>query len=264
MTWEAYAIRYGRHERPAQMNHLLPVSDPHEAMPLDYFVWLLRGPDGREIVVDTGFDAGLAERRGRKISRSVSDSLRAMGTDPAKVSDVVITHLHYDHAGSIGIFPNASLHLQDREMAFATGRHMCTPCIRVPFEADHVVDMVRAVYAERVQFHDGDGEVAPGVTLHRVGGHSDGLQVVRVETARGPVVVASDAMHFYANWRGGNPFPIIFDLGAMTQGWRLAKRLAGGDETRVIPGHDPEVRTRFPAVPGQDGEVVALHLPPTS
>ncbi len=264
MTWEAYAIRYGRHDRPAQSNHLLPVADPHEAMPLDYFVWLLRGPDGREIVVDTGFDAELAERRGRKISRSVSDSLRAMGTDPAKVSDVVITHLHYDHAGSIGVFPAARLHIQDREMAFATGRHMCTACIRMPFEADHVVAMVRAVFAERVQFHDGGGEVAPGVTLHRVGGHSDGLQVVRVETARGPVVLASDAMHFYANGRTGNPFPIVFDLGAMTQGWRVAKRLAGGDETRVIPGHDPEVRERFPAVPGQDGEVVALHLPPVA
>ena len=97
MTWEAYAIRYGRHDRPAQSNHLLPVADPHEAMPLDYFVWLLRGPDGREVVVDTGFNAELAERRGRKISRSVAESLIAMGTDPGKVSDVVITHLQEVH-----------------------------------------------------------------------------------------------------------------------------------------------------------------------
>jgi glyoxylase-like metal-dependent hydrolase (beta-lactamase superfamily II) len=260
--WEAYAIRYGRHERTAQTNFLMPVADPHEAMPLDYFVWLLRNAEGHEIVVDTGFDAELAARRGRRISRSVADSLRAMGTDPARVRDVVVTHLHYDHAGSIGLFTGARIHIQDREMAFATGRHMCTACIRLPFEADHVVSMVRALFADRVQFHDGEGEVAPGVTLHRVGGHSDGLQVVRVETARGPVVLASDAMHFYANGGAANPFPIVFDVGAMTQGWRIAKRLAGGDESRVIPGHDPLVRSRFPAVPGQDGEVVALHLPP--
>ena len=184
MSWEAYALRYGRHERPAQANFLLPPTDPHEAMPLDYYVWLLRGPGGREVVVDTGFDAALAEKRGRRISRSVADSLVAMGTDPAAVRDVVVTHLHYDHAGSLDIFPAATFHLQDREMAFATGRHMCTACIRLPFEADHVVAMVRALYADRVTFHDGDGEVAPGVTLHRVGGHSDGLQVVRVATAR--------------------------------------------------------------------------------
>jgi glyoxylase-like metal-dependent hydrolase (beta-lactamase superfamily II) len=135
-------------------------------------------------------------------------------------------------------------------------------CIRLPFEADHVVAMIRALYADRVQFHDGEGEIAPGVTVHRVGGHSDGLQVVRVETARGPVVLASDAAHFYANVARGNPFPIIFDLGAMTQGWKLAKKLAGGDENRVVPGHDPEVRRIYPAVPGTDGEVTALHLPP--
>ena len=262
VIWEAYAIRYGRHDRPAQSNFLLPVADPHEAMPLDYFVWLLRAPDGHEIVVDTGFDAACAAKRGRTLHRSVGDSLRAMGCDPARVRDVVVTHLHYDHAGSVDIFGGARIHIQDREMAFATGRHMCTACIRVPFEADHVVSMVRALFADKVTFHDGEGEVAPGVTVHRVGGHSDGLQVVRVETARGPVVIASDAMHFYANDATGNPFPIIFDLGAMTQGWRIARRLAGGDETRVIPGHDPEVRRRFPAVEGQEGEVVALHLPP--
>jgi len=264
MAWEAYAIRYGRHERTAQTNHLMPLADPHESMPLDYFVWLLRGPDGREILVDTGFDEATAERRGRKISRTVGAALRALGTDPDAVRDVVISHLHYDHAGSLGMFPNATFHLQEKEMAFATGKHMCVHCIRHPFEADHVIAMVKALYSDRVCFHDGDGEVAPGVTLHRVGGHSDGLQVVRVETARGPVVIASDAMHFYANAATGNPFPIIFDLGAMAAGWKIAKKLAAGDDTRVIPGHDPEVRRRFPVVPGTEGEVVALHLPPVA
>ncbi len=262
MNWEAYALRYGRHERTAQTNYLMPVADPHEAMPLDYYVWLLRAPDGREIVVDTGFDAALAERRGRRISRPVADCLRAMGSDPARVKVVVITHLHYDHAGSLGIFPAARFHLQEREMAYATGRHMCVHCLRHPFEADHVVAMVRALYADRVQFHDGEGEVAPGVTLHRVGGHSDGLQIVRVSTARGAVVLASDAMHFYGNARTGNPFPIVLDVGAMAAGWRTAYRLADGDESRVIAGHDPEVLRRFPQVPGQNGEAVALHLPP--
>ncbi len=262
MTWEVYALRYGRHERPAQSNFLLPVEDAHEAMPLDYFVWLLRGKGGREIVVDTGFGHALAERRGRTLHRTVDQALRDFGTDPAAVRDVIVTHLHYDHAGGIDLFPRATVHIQDREMAFATGRHMCMACIRLPFEADHVVAMIRALYADRVQFHDGEGEVAPGVTVHRVGGHSDGLQVVRVETARGPVVLASDAMHFYANPKRGNPFPIIFDLGAMTQGWKLARTLAGGEEDRVVPGHDPEVRRIYPAVPGTDGEVTALHLPP--
>jgi glyoxylase-like metal-dependent hydrolase (beta-lactamase superfamily II) len=258
--WEAYAIRYGFHDRPKQASYLLPVEDPHESNPLDYFVWLLRGPGGRQILVDCGFTEETAEKRQRKIMRSVVQSLRDFGTEPEQISDVIITHLHYDHAGNLDAFPNATFHLQEREMAFATGRHMCQACIRIPFEAEDVVKMVRHLYADRLCFHSGVGEVAPGVTVHHVGGHSDGLQMVRVESARGPLAIASDALHFYGNVERNNPFPIIFDLGAMTGGWRMAKKLAGGDESRVVAGHDPIVRERFPAVAGSNGEVVALHL----
>jgi glyoxylase-like metal-dependent hydrolase (beta-lactamase superfamily II) len=260
--WQVLALRYAHHDRPAQQNFLMPVEDAHDAMPMDYFVWLLRGPDGREVLVDTGFDAATAARRGRTILRPVAECLAAVGTDAAAIRDVVISHLHYDHAGNLGLFPNATFHIQDREVAFATGRHVCTACIRAPFELEDVVKLVRAVYAERVCFHDGEGEVAPGVTVHRVGGHSDGLQMVRVMTARGPLVLAVDAAHYYANMERKNPFPIVYDLGAMIQGWRRARQLAGGDDSLVIPGHDPLVRERFPAADGA-GEVLRLDLPPT-
>ncbi len=259
--WQVLALRYGWHDRPAQANFLMPVPDAHEAMPIDYFIWLLRGPEGREILVDTGFDAEVAARRGRLLIRSVAECLRAVGTSPEAIRDVVISHLHYDHAGNLGLFPNATFHIQDREVAFATGRHICAACIRTTFEVEDVVKLVRAVYAERVCFHDGEGEVAPGVTVHRVGGHTDGMQMVRVQTARGPLVLAVDAAHFYANVERQNPFPILFDLGAMTQGWRRARALAGGDESLVIPGHDPLVRQRYPVM-DTAGDVVRLDLAP--
>jgi len=66
-------------------------------------------------------------------------------------------------------------------------------------------------------------------------GHSDGLQVVRVETARGPVVLASDASHYYGNMQRKNPFPILYNLGDMMEGWEIVKRLAGHPD-RAIPG----------------------------
>jgi glyoxylase-like metal-dependent hydrolase (beta-lactamase superfamily II) len=261
MTWQVFALRYATHDRAAQVNFLMPVADAHDSMPLDFYVWLLRDAAGREVLVDTGFDAATAQRRGRAIMRPVADCLRALGTAPAAIADVIISHLHFDHAGNLGLFPNARFHIQDTEMAFATGRHMCAACLRAPFEVEDVVKLVRAVHADRVCFHDGDGEVAPGVTVHRVGGHSDGMQVVRVETARGPVVLAVDAAHLYANMERQNPFPILFDVGATVQGWRRARMLAGGDPARVIPGHDPLVRTIYPAVDAA-GEIVRLDLDP--
>ncbi|RVT97990.1 N-acyl homoserine lactonase family protein [Rhodovarius crocodyli] len=264
MQWEVLALRYGYQERRAADN-FVHAPDPHDApMPLDYFVWLLRAGK-REIVVDTGFTPETLAKKGpgggRHITRTVDVALREAGCEPAGVRDVVITHLHYDHAGNLDLFPEARFHLQEREMGFATGRNMCFSCLRGAFEVEDVVRMVRALYAGRVEFHDGDAEIAPGVSLHRVGGHTDGLQMVRVETARGPVVLASDAAHFYANLLREEPFPIIFDLGAMARGWRTARRLAG-DDARVVPGHDPEVRKLYPELPGSQGETVQLHLPP--
>jgi glyoxylase-like metal-dependent hydrolase (beta-lactamase superfamily II) len=258
---QAFALRYATHHRPARDNFLMPV-DPHDApMPMDYFIWLLRSPDA-EIVVDTGYAPEVAARRGRRMIQPIDVALRALGTEVGGVRDVIITHLHADHASNLNLFPEATFHLQDREMAFATGRHMCSGCLRYPFEVEDVVRMVRAVYADRVVFHDGDGEIAPGVTVHRVGGHTDGLQMVRVSTQRGPVVLASDASHYYANMSRENPYPVIFDVGAVLQGWRMARKLADGAEDRIIPGHDPEVRKRYPAVAGTNGEVMSLHINP--
>ncbi|KIZ47993.1 MULTISPECIES: N-acyl homoserine lactonase family protein [Rhodopseudomonas] len=260
-NYEIYAIRYGTMSpRTPQMNFLNP--DPHEtaASDLDYFVWLIRGAGG-DILVDTGFTHAEAATRNRKLTHNPVDALAAFGVDAADIRNVVVTHLHYDHAGNLDRFPNARFHLQDREMSYATGRCMCNGVLRHPFSVEDVTLMVRHVFAERVTFHHGDGEVASGVTLHRVGGHSDGLQVVRVTTARGPVVLASDASHFYANMQRRNPFPIIYNLGEMCDGWDIAARLAGHPD-RVIPGHDPLVAEIYPRA-SDAVDAFALHLPPS-
>lgn len=258
---EIYALRYATmSQRTPHMNYLQP--DPHEvtAQDLDYFVWLIRCSGG-DILVDTGFNGEEARLRNRRLTRDPIEALASFGVAAAQIRDVVVTHLHYDHAGNLDRFPIARFHLQDREMAYATGRCMCNGMLRHPFSVDHVTTMVRHVYSERVTFHSGDGEIAPGVTVHRVGGHSDGLQVVRVETARGPVVLASDAAHYYANLRKRSPFPIVYNIGDMAQGWEIVERLAGHPD-RIIPGHDPIVTEIYPRVEGAS-DVFALHVAPT-
>jgi hypothetical protein len=108
------------------------------------------------------------------------------------------------------------------------------------------------------RFHDGDDELASGISLHLVGGHSAGLQFVRVHTRRGWVVVASDAIHFYANVETGNPFPIVFNVGDMMEGWARCRRLADSAD-HIVPGHDPLVRARYPA-PSAELEGIAVRL----
>ena len=108
-------------------------------------------------------------------------------------------------------------------MAYATGRCMCHAALRLPFEADDVVAMVRKVFAGRVAFHDGEDEIVPGVTVHRIGGHSKGLQCVRVKTRRGHVVLAADASHLYAHMDAGRVFPMTYNVHDVVEGYETLK-----------------------------------------
>ena len=137
-----------------------------------YYVWLIRR-DETVIVVDTGFNAASGAKRGRRLLRSPTDGLRALGVDPDAVGTLIVTHLHYDHIGNADLFPSAKLHVQDKEVAFVTGRHMRHAFFRSMYE---VVGFVRDVHAGRVVFRDGDAEIAPGVTVHRASGHTPGVQ----------------------------------------------------------------------------------------
>jgi glyoxylase-like metal-dependent hydrolase (beta-lactamase superfamily II) len=260
--FEIFAIRYAHlgNRHPGE-NFIL--ADPHEfASDLDYFVWVLRRSDCT-FVVDTGFAKEAAVRRKREWLRCPAESLRLLGLDAAQVSDVILTHLHYDHAGNLDRFPRARFHLQDREMAFATGRCMCHAALRAPFDLENALEMVRLVYSEKAVFHEGDAELAPGLTLHRVGGHSAGLQILRVSTRRGWVVLASDASHLYANFEQRRPFPIVYNVAETLESFNLLHRLADSPD-HIVPGHDPLVMKYYPAAkPELDGVVVRLDVAPS-
>ncbi|MFI5012690.1 MAG: N-acyl homoserine lactonase family protein [Hyphomicrobiales bacterium] len=239
-----YAIRYACTER--RLHEIFIGGDPHQGpIGMDYFVWAAISRS-RSFVIDTGFNAAAAARRKRQFLRDPAEGLKLLGLDPGKVADVVITHLHYDHVGNFDRFPAATFHLQDREMAFATGRHMGHAALNAAFDVEDVVGMVRQVYKGRVRFHDGAAELAPGFSLHRVGGHTAGLQVVRLWTRRGWMVLASDASHFYANMEEGRCFPIVFHVGDVLDGYRKLGELAASP-SHIIPGHDPLVMARYPA-----------------
>ena len=257
---DIYAIRYGRHDRKSSENFI--GGDPHDVLqPLDYFVWAIVGAHGT-FIVDTGFDETMAQKRKRLVTNPIGEGLKAIGIDPETVENVIVTHLHYDHAGNYELFPRARYHLQDVEMGYATGRCMCHAPLRFPFEVDDVVAMVRKVFAGRVEFHDGGGQIAPGITVHRVGGHSKGLQCVRVRTKRGDVVIASDATHLYAHIETGRVFPVTYNVGDVLEGYAAIKKLAPTMH-HIVPGHDPLVLTRYPAArPVLEGWVVRLDAEP--
>jgi glyoxylase-like metal-dependent hydrolase (beta-lactamase superfamily II) len=241
--WEIHAVRYAERASRKRTDSFI-FDDNHDAPhPMDYYLWVLRR--GAEVIlVDTGYDAEEGALRARPIALDPREALKPLGITTEAVSEVIVTHLHYDHAGGLHLFPNAVLHMQTAEMQFATGPCMCHDTLRMPFTAGHVCEAVRRLYAGKVVFHDGDAAVAEGVTVHRIGGHSRGLQCVRVRTAAGWMVLASDAAHFYENFLARKPFPIVVDLQDMLDGFTRLEALAS-DRRLIVPGHDPLVRQLF-------------------
>ena len=156
--------------------------DPHDGpMPMDYFVWAAIGHE-RSFVIDTGFTAEVAAARGRRHLRCPAESLSLIGLDRNNVADVILTHMHYDHVGTFHRFPAAQFHLQETELHYTTGHHMRHPFLARSFEVEDVVGIVRLNFARRVRLYNGAAELAPGISIHPVGGHTPGMQFVRVHT----------------------------------------------------------------------------------
>ena len=243
-AWEIYAIKYGDRDGRTRADSFI-FDDNHDAPhAIDYYMWLIRG-QGRNILVDTGYDNAEAQARGRPIRLDPVEALKPFDLAPGDITEIIVTHLHYDHAGGLHLFPNARLHMQAAEMAYATGPCMCHDTLRMPFTAGHVCEAVKRLYSGQVIFHQGEAELADGITLHCIGGHSRGLQAVRVRTDAGWMVLASDASHFYENFMARKPFPIVVDLQDMLDGFDTLYRLASAPGL-IVPGHDPLVREYFP------------------
>ena len=260
-TYEILALKYGAQTDRTRYFNFMQDDDHASPGPIDYFIWVIRNAN-RTIVVDTGFDHKEAARRGRKIDMLPREILKQIDIDADKVDTLIVSHMHFDHAGTLGDFPGARFHLQEAEMAYATGKCMCDAAMQAPFAADHVCDMVRNIYSGRVQFHNGDGEIAPGITVHHAPGHSKGLQCVRVMTEHGPVVVAADVAHYYENYEQRKPFFITIDVEATLRSYDKLTALADGNMANVIPGHDPLVLERYPALkPETHGIVHRLDVP---
>lgn len=244
-AYEVTAIRYGSlRAHRSELFHGFERGEPDKEIEMAYYLWLLRD-SSRTVLVDTGFDPAVAARRGRVCEVEPLAALAAHGVAPEQVDAVVITHFHYDHIGNVGAFPAAELIVSRRELEFWTGPAAREPRFATHVEPAEVEAVAAAVASGRGRTTAGEEEVLPGVRSVEVGGHSPGQLVLVVSTGAGSVVLASDALHFYAELEG-RPFAIQADLGAAEVAYRRIEALAEEPGAVVFAGHDPLVLRRFP------------------
>ncbi|WP_028716210.1 N-acyl homoserine lactonase family protein [Paracoccus sp. J39] len=256
--WNAYAICTVTQpgDRPASLTYL--DGRPDEICSgFDYFFWVLvRGDE--VIVVDTGFSEADCRRIGRQWNGSPAELLARIGIDAAKVTQVLLTHAHPDHVGNLHEFPNATFWIQQAEMESLAGEDMSHAFFRHAYAREDALALIGLLYDDRLRFLDGDGTFAEGVDYALVGGHARGQMVLRVATRRGPVLLASDAVHLYEEARSERPFFVFQNMEEMLAGYRTCRRLAG-EERFLIPGHDKLVSRLYPpARPGLEGLIMDL------
>jgi hypothetical protein len=211
--YEVYALKYA--ERDTTACQFFYREPSHEPITLHYYVWLILGGP-HPILVDTGFLDDDARARGMRNYVSPAAMVERAGVKPGDVRLALITHLHYDHWAGHGLFPDAEHWIQADEVAFWTGPFGRTPAFRQSANVESLARLVTLNYASRVRIVDGDREVFPGIRVHRVGGHTAGLQ-------------------------------IITSLPEMLQAFETIDALAGAEKL-IVAGHDPLVAERFKAV----------------
>lgn len=229
-------------------------------MPIDYNIWIAQNRS-RRFLIDLGFSVESARARGRVLVHDPVEALARIGIDPATVTDIVISHMHVDHAGNIEKFPSATVHLQETEVGYVTGRCMHEDALRYPYELEDVLNLMRKNWGKQLAFHDGDEGLFPGVDLYLLPGHAPGLMGTLIKTPRGQVLMASDGSHYFPNIYNFAPHRITTSAPDTLASYRRMVSLVWGPEF-FIPGHDPKVRDIYPKISVNGIELHVLHESP--
>ena len=257
-TYEVLIVRYASRMTTRSavfLNHHL-YDEPDAPIGMDYYVWVVRN-ERRTIVVDTGYSelGGRNRQRGHLIHPR--EAFRGLGVEPAEAT-VVLTHGHYDHVGNVDLFPDSTVIVPRTEYDFWTGDYARRFQFHHTIEESEI-DHLRTVHKEdRMVFHRGQEEIAPGVELIEIGGHSPGQAILTVNTFEGLVLLASDATHYYEELERDLPFLVVADLEAMYRGFDRMNQLVADRDAILVPGHDPAVLDRHRRLDGPLGEFVAV------
>ena len=246
-AYEVYALHYGTLAQfPAAS--LIAGADPTRRMDIALMVWLIRAPNGasdRTVLMDAGFYRDKFMTRWKPVDYvRPSVALERLGIRPEQVTDIIVSHVHWDHLDGADLFPNARIWIQRAEYEYyidSAGRPRRSTIDSL--DARMLADMHRA---GRVQLVEGDSvEILPGIRVFTGGKHTFASQFATVSTTAGTVVLASDNAYLYENFDRRRPIAQTLDSLSNLAAQERMLRLAG-DIRRIVPGHDPAVFTRFP------------------
>ena len=244
-VYEAYAVRFGTIPQ-FRVASLVAGADPSRRLDIPVMVWLLKGPDGRRVLVDSGFHRQeLVQQWKVEGFRSPVAVLAAAGVKADEVTDVVVTHAHWDHIGGIDLFPKATIWIQREEYRYYTGEAWHARNTHGGVLEEDMLALVRANMAGRVRLIDGDAqEPLPGIRCYTGGRHTWASQYVAAQTTSGTAVFTSDNVYLYENLEKRAAIAQTLDATANLKAQQRIRALVARPSL-IVPGHDPAIFERF-------------------
>jgi len=245
--YEIYAIRYAT-LTDFPVSDLVQGADPARKLDIAMMIWLVRG-NGHNILLDSGFhQERYVKDSSVKDFIKPSDALKPLGVKPDDITDLIISHMHWDHAGGMDLFPKAHIWIQKDELQYYAGEAWQSKDTHGGIDPGDVLTLVKLNTEGRVSLVDGDArEILPGVTCYTGGRHTYASQYLGVNTKAGTVVLASDNMYLYENLQKHAPIAETLDAASNLRAQDRMKQLAATPGL-IVPGHDPAVLTKFPNI----------------
>ena len=247
-VYEAFAVRFGT--LPAfPVSGLVAGADRSRTLDIPVMVWLLKGNNGRRVLIDAGFyRQKFIERWKPRDFRSPADAVAAAGVKPDEITDIIISHAHWDHVDGADLFPKATVWIQRDEYAYYTGEAWHARTTHGGVDEEDMLALVKINLAGRLRFVDGDNqEPIPGIRCYTGGRHTHASQYASAPTAAGTAVFTSDNVYLYENLEKRAPIAQTLDAASNLRAQDRVRTLAGTPRL-IVPGHDPAVFDRFPAV----------------
>jgi len=241
--YKIYALKYAG---PGQSSGalLMWLKDWEKTSKRNHYLWCLKGPE-ETVIVDAGASPQMALERNLNGFVSPAEVVSRIGVKSDEVRHVILTHMHWDHMGGVGLFPNATFYVQESEYLFWTR----DPLVNRP-AIKHFIDGAACSYlaslegSSRLVCLRGDRKVLPGIQCLEAPGHTIGLQAVAVNTAQGTAILGSDCAHIFRNYREDWPSAFIFNLADWLRSYeKLRSRVSSLD--LLFPGHDSLMSTNY-------------------
>src|SRR5882762_7026283 len=246
--YDVYAVRFATIAN-FPVSSLVAGADRTRRMDIAMMVWVLKGGDGRVALVDSGFHRErYFQQFAVKDYVKPSEAIAALGLKPEDITDLFLTHMHWDHAGGIDLFPSARIWIQKDEYDYYTSDAWQSRTTHGGIDADDVLEIVKRNTQGKVSFVRGDDETSlSGITFGMGGKHTWASQFVAVQTAALMVVLASDNMYLYENVETHTAISQTLDAASNLRTQDRMRSIAG-EPRFLVPGHDPAVFARFPRV----------------